>query len=84
MLQEGAASLVSRLLPPVTEDDYYLGLLAAQDYLLSLGITGWQDAIVGRVMDEADPTTAYLRAGAGRNASGEGRRRAVVGPAPGA
>ena len=62
MLQEGAASLVSRLIPPVTEDDYYLGLLAAQDYLLSLGITGWQDAILGRVMDEADPTNAYLRA----------------------
>ena len=62
MLQEGAASLVARLLPPVTEEDYYLGLLAAQDYLLSLGITGWQDAILGRVMDEADPTNAYLRA----------------------
>jgi predicted amidohydrolase YtcJ len=62
MLQEGAASLVARLLPPVTEADYYLGLLAAQDYLLSLGITGWQDAILGRVMDEADPTNAYLRA----------------------
>src|SRR5215469_1880862 len=64
MLQEGAASLVSRLLPPVTEEDYYLGLLAAQDYLLSLGITGWQDAMVGGAMDEADPTTAYLRAAA--------------------
>ena len=61
MLQ-GAAYLVARLLSPVTEEDYYLGLLAAQDYLLSLGITGWQDAILGRVMDEADPTNAYLRA----------------------
>jgi predicted amidohydrolase YtcJ len=62
MLQEGAASLVARLLPPVTEEDYYLGLLAAQDYLLSLGITGWQDAILGSAMDEADPTNVYLRA----------------------
>jgi predicted amidohydrolase YtcJ len=62
MLQEGAAALVSRLLPPVTEDEYYLGLLAAQDYLLSLGITGWQDAILGRVDGEADPTAVYLRA----------------------
>jgi predicted amidohydrolase YtcJ len=61
-LQEGAASLVSRLLPPVTEEDYYLGLLAAQDYLLSLGVTGWQDAIIGRAVDGADPTPAYLRA----------------------
>ncbi len=62
MLQEGAASLVSRLIPPATSEDYYQGLLAAQDYLLSLGITGWQDAIVGRAADETDPTTAYLRA----------------------
>jgi predicted amidohydrolase YtcJ len=61
-LQEGAASLVSRLLPAPTDEDYYLGLLAAQDYLLSLGITGWQDAIVGRSPTDSDPTTAYLRA----------------------
>jgi predicted amidohydrolase YtcJ len=61
-LQEGAASLVSGLLPPATEEDYYRGLLAAQDYLLSLGITGWQDAILGRVADETDPTAVYLRA----------------------
>ena len=66
MLQEGAAALVSRLLPEVTEDDWYAGLLAAQDYLLSLGITGWQDAIIGRAPGEPDPAAAYLRAaGAG-------------------
>jgi predicted amidohydrolase YtcJ len=63
-LQEGAKDLVARLLPEVTEDDFYQGLLAAQDYLLSLGITGWQDAIVGRVPGEDDPTAAYLRAAA--------------------
>jgi predicted amidohydrolase YtcJ len=62
MLQEGAAILVSRLLPEVTEDDWYAALLTAQDHLLSLGITGWQDAIVGRYEGEADPLTAYLRA----------------------
>ena len=62
MLQEGAAVLVSRLLPEVTEDDWYNALLTAQDCLLSLGITGWQDAIVGRYEGEADPLTAYLRA----------------------
>jgi predicted amidohydrolase YtcJ len=66
MLQEGAAALVSRLLPEVTAENWYAGLLAAQDYLLSLGITGWQDAIVGRAPGEADPSGAYLRAvGAG-------------------
>jgi predicted amidohydrolase YtcJ len=62
MLQEGAAFLVSRLLPPATGEDYYLGLLAAQKYLLALGVTGWQDAIIGRNPDEADPAAAYLHA----------------------
>jgi predicted amidohydrolase YtcJ len=62
MLQEGAAILVSRLLPKVREDDWYTALLTAQDYLISLGITGWQDAIVGRYEGEADPLTAYVRA----------------------
>ncbi len=68
MLQEGAADLVSRLLPEVTDEDWYQALLAAQAHLLSLGITGWQDAIVGRGRghDMADPMGAYLRAaGAG-------------------
>ncbi len=62
-LQEGAAALVSRLVPAASTDDWYAGLLAAQDYLLSLGITGWQDAIVGRSPEDAtDPIEAYLRA----------------------
>ena len=38
------------------------GLLAAQDYLLSLGITGWQDAIIGSGFGEADAAAAYQRA----------------------
>ncbi len=62
MLQEGATRLVSRLLPPVTEDDWYQALLAGQAHLLSLGITGWQDAIVGSYLGEADPLGCYLRA----------------------
>ncbi|MGE5137813.1 MAG: amidohydrolase, partial [Gemmatimonadota bacterium] len=61
-LQEGATKLVSRLLPEVTEEDWYQALLAAQDHLLSLGITGWQDAIVGSYLGEADPLAAYVRA----------------------
>ena len=40
-------ALVARLLPEVTDDDNYAALLTAQAYLLSLGITGWQDAIIG-------------------------------------
>jgi predicted amidohydrolase YtcJ len=62
MLQEGAQQLVGRLVPATTEDDWYAGLLAGQEYLLSLGITGWQDAIVGRHPGLPDPIGAYLRA----------------------
>jgi predicted amidohydrolase YtcJ len=40
------------------------GLAAAQDYLLSLGITGWQDAIIGSDPGERDNMSAYLRAAA--------------------
>ena len=66
-LQEGAANLVSRLLPETTDEDIDAGLAAAQDYLLSLGITGWQDAIIGSDPGERDNMSAYLRAaGAGR------------------
>jgi predicted amidohydrolase YtcJ len=67
MLQEGAMDLVSRLIPASTDEDLYLGLLAAQEYLLSLGITGWQDAIVGKGPGDSDVTTAYRQAaGAGK------------------
>lgn len=62
MLQEGAAGLVGRLLPAVTSDDWYAALLTAQDYLLALGITGWQDAIVGDYQDGVDPLPVYMRA----------------------
>jgi predicted amidohydrolase YtcJ len=63
MLQEGAAALVSRLLPAVTDNDWDRALQLAQAHLLSLGITGWQDAIVGRDGGHgADPLDAYLRA----------------------
>jgi predicted amidohydrolase YtcJ len=62
MLQEGAMQLVSRVLPSVTDEDRYRGLLAGQDYLLSLGVTGWQDAIVGRGFGEDDATDAYRQA----------------------
>jgi hypothetical protein len=61
-LQEGAANLVSRLLPETTDEDMDAALAAAQDYLLSLGITGWQDAIIGSDPGERDNMPAYLRA----------------------
>ena len=62
MLQEGATGLVSRLIPAPTEADRDLALAAGQDYLLSVGITGWQDAIVGRLHGSGDILPAYLRA----------------------
>jgi predicted amidohydrolase YtcJ len=61
MLQEGAAQLVSRLLPAATEEDREEALLAGQAYLLCLGVTGWQDAIIGSLHGSGDQQPAYLR-----------------------
>lgn len=46
-LHEGAMSIVEDLAPPITEEDLAEALRIAQKYLLSLGVTAWQDAIVG-------------------------------------
>ncbi len=62
MLQEGASELVGHLLPMVTPDEWYESLLIAQQHLLSLGVTGWQDAILGDYQEGADPLPAYQRA----------------------
>lgn len=62
MLQEGASALVGRLLPEVTEDEWFEALLTAQSHLAAFGITGWQDAIVGDYQDGADPLAVYRRA----------------------
>ena len=61
-LQEGAADLVSRLLPDTSDADWDAALATAQDYLLSLGITGWQDAIIGSFDGARDNLPVYLRA----------------------
>ncbi|MZD09425.1 amidohydrolase family protein [Streptomyces sp. SID5785] len=60
MLQEGAANLVGRLLPPVTREERVAGLLRAQELLHSLGVTAWQDALLGEHANLTDPTDAYL------------------------
>ncbi|MEU6979825.1 MULTISPECIES: amidohydrolase [unclassified Streptomyces] len=62
VLQEGAVALVQRLVPPSTEADRLDGLLRAQAMLHSLGITGWQDALLGSFSGIADPSDAYLAA----------------------
>jgi predicted amidohydrolase YtcJ len=46
-LHEGAMRPVEELAPVVSIEDWAEGLRVAQRYLHSLGITGWQDAIVG-------------------------------------
>ncbi|GAA3039761.1 amidohydrolase [Streptomyces lactacystinicus] len=61
-LQEGATALVARLVPPSTAADRLDGLLRAQRLLHSLGITGWQDALLGVFNGQPDPSDAYLAA----------------------
>ncbi|MFH8473791.1 amidohydrolase [Streptomyces sp. NPDC018000] len=62
VLQEGATGLVARLLPAKTAADRLDGLLRAQRLLHSLGITGWQDALLGVFNGQPDPSDAYLTA----------------------
>ena len=60
-LNETAAELVGRFIPPATDDEIYAGLLNAQDYLWSIGVTGWHEAILGDYNGKADCTSGYLR-----------------------
>ncbi len=59
VLHEGAMDLVGRLLPPTTFDDEVEALLEAQRYLHSLGITAWQDAILGNYSNITDASPVY-------------------------
>ncbi|MFG1664510.1 amidohydrolase [Streptomyces sp. Y7] len=61
-LQEGAMQLVGRLTPPATQADRVAALLHAQRHLHALGITAWQDALVGDFLGMDDPAQAYLAA----------------------
>ncbi|MCW3492539.1 amidohydrolase [Microbacterium sp. SSM24] len=60
-LNETAAELVGRVIPPETDDAMYAGLLNAQEHLWTLGITGWHEAILGEYNGKADCTPAFLR-----------------------
>jgi predicted amidohydrolase YtcJ len=53
---------VARLLPPLTAADLRAGLLAGQAHLHSVGVTGWQDAIVGDYAGMTDPGPTYAAA----------------------
>ncbi|RST15074.1 amidohydrolase [Streptomyces sp. WAC05374] len=62
MLQEGAMRLVGRLTPPSTGAERLAALLHAQRTLHALGVTAWQDALVGTFLGMDDPSGAYLAA----------------------
>src|SRR5437868_1355416 len=61
-LHEGAMELVTRLLPTATTEEALQGLIAAQEHLLSVGVTAWQDAMIGAMGGEPDNYEVYLRA----------------------
>jgi predicted amidohydrolase YtcJ len=61
-LQEGAMGLVERVVPRPHIDEQVEGIVEAQRYLHSLGITGWQEAIVGDYAVVPDCFDAYLEA----------------------
>ncbi|HET9655291.1 MAG TPA: amidohydrolase [Kineosporiaceae bacterium] len=64
LLHEGAMDLVHPVLPPDTQQEYDEGLREALRYLHSLGIVGWQDAIVRVDGPAGEPSVhaSYLRA----------------------
>ncbi len=59
-LNESAAELVGRCIPPATDAEILAGLQNAQEYLWSLGVTGWHEAILGEYNGKADCTASYL------------------------
>ena len=61
-LHEGAMESVARHVPGTSASDYYAALMAGQAYLHSVGVTGWQDAIIGSYAGMDDPGPTYLRA----------------------
>jgi predicted amidohydrolase YtcJ len=58
-LHEGAMNLVQRVVPAVTLDEQVAGIVEGQRYLHSLGITAWQEAIVGEYAVVPDCFDAY-------------------------
>lgn len=61
-LHEGAAELMSHVLPACTDEELRAGLLAAQQELFAYGVVGWQDAILGEYGGYPDATPVYSEA----------------------
>ena len=70
VLHEGAMDLLAGVLPEADDDQMYAGFLEGQRYLHSLGITGWQDAIVGSYSGMRDAGPTYARAAASGDLTG--------------
>lgn len=58
-LHEGAMDLVGRHVPATTPEESERGLRTAQAHLHSLGVTGWQDAMVGKGQGAGSPPELY-------------------------
>lgn len=63
-VHEGAMHAFERIIPAATGAELQAGLLAGQAYLHSVGVTGWQDAIVGSYAGMSDPGPTYAAAAA--------------------
>jgi predicted amidohydrolase YtcJ len=59
---EGAGDLFDGVKPEIDDELAYAGLLRAQAELLKLGVTGWQDAMIGTVATMPPNLPAYRRA----------------------
>ncbi len=59
---EGAQDLFDAVRPTISADLAYAGLLRAQDELIALGITGWQDAMIGSFAGIESVDAIYRRA----------------------
>ena len=70
--------LVERVVPRPGLDEQVAGIGEAQRYLHALGITGWQEAIVGDYAVVPDCFEAYLEAERRRPAHGPGGGGALV------
>ena len=70
VLHEGAMQLVVDVLPPADDTQLRAALLEGQRHLHSLGVTGWQDAIVGSYSGMRDAGPTYARAAAAGDLTG--------------
>lgn len=61
-LHEGAMALVERVLPADTQEEYDEGLRAGLAYLNSVGVVGWQDAMLSSDTSRPNAHASYLRA----------------------